>query len=70
MFKFVDSKRVDCIYDTMLQTIDDHNIFSIEPQGDNFILREECDGYFDLYLTPYEVRQLALELLEIVDEPK
>ena len=52
----------------LLQRLADARIFSIQPKDEGWEFVEECDRWFGQTLTPAEVRQLAAELIALVDK--
>lgn len=53
---------------TILEHLKSEKVFSIERDGDRFMVTEECDGWFGEWLTRDELRQLAGEILALADE--
>lgn len=53
---------------SILQIIEDNEVFSVEAREGMVVFTEECDGEFSVTLTPIDVRRLAQELLEIADK--
>jgi len=52
--------------ESILKLLELKNIFSIEKDGDDFILWEGCDHYFHTTLTRNDIRQLIAELHELI----
>ncbi len=54
-------KHLDALKDGI-----DGRVFSIKAMPDGtFRIREECDGYFAMYFTADELRELAQEIIEV-----
>jgi hypothetical protein len=60
----------DIEYSSVLAAIEERDIFTLIPEGSDLNLTEACDHWFTVMLTPDDVRKLAAELLELVDESK
>lgn len=59
-------------YDSLLEAFDKEHVFKIEKGyyggTDTWSLRERCDDYFCIVVTPDMIRKLAHELLAKADE--
>lgn len=53
---------------TVLAKIERAHIFSASVKNGGISLIENCDYYYDLTLTPAEVRRLAAELVALADK--
>ena len=54
---------------TILNRLDDDNVFVIECKGGMFNIYERCDEYYQTSLTAGELRQLAAELIALSNTP-
>ena len=53
----------------ILPQLRERQIFSIErTESGHFVLQEECDNYFDVELTPQDLKNLAAELVRLADD--
>ncbi len=52
----------------MLQMLKDKRVFDVDAVHDGmFQITEGCDGYFTVFLTEQELRQLGQELIAMAD---
>lgn len=57
-------------YLTMRAALDGENIFSIEKrEGDHFLIKEECDEWYEALLTKDQLLLLIAELQQLADAP-
>jgi hypothetical protein len=57
------------VKDTILDTLFHNHVVEIRPDGDGFRITEQCDGWYHVYLSRDELRELAAELRALTDAP-
>lgn len=55
--------------DSMLDACEQLGIFAVHEEGGFFFLVERCDNYFEIKVTPEQLRLLGRELIALTDAP-
>lgn len=55
--------------DSMLDACEQFNIFAVREEGGFFFLSEKCDDYYEIKVTPEQLRLLGRELIALTDAP-
>jgi hypothetical protein len=67
---WVNGKIKPVEYDTLLEALADQRVMTIEAKEGGFEIREKCDNYFSVRLTPDQLRELGEELIAIAHTPQ
>lgn len=52
-------------YKTILEALSENRVFNIKLEQGKFRIKEGCDNFYDLYLTPEQMKELGEEIIAL-----